>query len=292
MGLDYFDAKTLFEARLAGASFDRTLTIAHLSLKLHPAEVGALRRIHSRLPQRGIAPLAGYAQGDYCDQFLREFLGVSSLTVLDYSNYEGANRIQDMNQPVPDDLVGQFDAVIDGGSLEHIFNFPVAIANMMRMAKIGGRVFLKSPANNLCGHGFYQFSPELMFRVFAPENGFELVRVALLEFTYPTLELTPLRAVYEAVDPKAVGARAMLLTGIPVMMAVEARKTADVPLFSTAPLQSDYVADWSQRSAKRSRGAAEKVLRRLPASVQARILGWREKRRYSLSNRRFYKPVR
>ena len=54
-----------------------------------------------------------------------------------------------------------------------IFNFPVAIRNLMRMAKVGGQVFLTTPANNFCGHGFYQFSPELAYRIFALENGFE-----------------------------------------------------------------------------------------------------------------------
>jgi hypothetical protein len=31
-----------------------------------------------------------------------------------------------------------------------------------------------TPANNQMGHGFYQFSPELFFRVFSQENGYLL----------------------------------------------------------------------------------------------------------------------
>jgi hypothetical protein len=45
------------------------------------------------------------------------------------------------------------------------FNFPVALANAMKMAKIGGHFAARTPANNQCGHGFYQFSPGLFYRI-------------------------------------------------------------------------------------------------------------------------------
>jgi hypothetical protein len=61
--------------------------------------------------------------------------------VLDASPYEGADTIHDMNTPVPEAWHGRYDVVIDSGSLEDIFNFPVAIANlanMLRVARIRG----------------------------------------------------------------------------------------------------------------------------------------------------------
>ena len=60
---------------------------------------------------------------------------------------------------------GQFDVVYDGGTLEHVFNFPVALRNAMELLRPGGRLFtIHTCANNLCGHGFYQFSRELFYR--------------------------------------------------------------------------------------------------------------------------------
>lgn len=59
-------------------------------------------------------------------------LGASSITVLDASPYEGADTIHDMNTPVPEVWHGRYDVVIDSGSLEHIFNFSVAIANLAK----------------------------------------------------------------------------------------------------------------------------------------------------------------
>jgi SAM-dependent methyltransferase len=170
----------LWEARLSGVTFKDAVTVAHLSLFLHPAEVKFFQQSYrANLAQSLIKPLENYKFGDYSDGFLRDFLGVSSLSVTDISSYEGADIIHDLNEPIPENLHGRFDAVIDGGSLEHIFNFPVAIKNLMQLLKIGGSLYLAAPANNLCGHGFYQFSPELMFRVFTKENGFELRRIVL-----------------------------------------------------------------------------------------------------------------
>jgi 2-polyprenyl-3-methyl-5-hydroxy-6-metoxy-1,4-benzoquinol methylase len=53
--------------------------------------------------------------------------------------------------------------VFDGGTLEHIFDYPTAIKNCMKMVKPGGHLLLTTPANNWFGHGFYQFSPELFY---------------------------------------------------------------------------------------------------------------------------------
>ena len=51
----------------------------------------------------------------------------------------------------------------------------------MKMVKTGGHLMLFTPANNYFGHGFYQFSPELFYRVLSKENGFEVRRMVVLE---------------------------------------------------------------------------------------------------------------
>jgi len=45
-------------------------------------------------------------------------------------------------------MTGAYTTVIDGGSLEHVFNFPQAIANCMNMVAVGGHFIGLSPANN------------------------------------------------------------------------------------------------------------------------------------------------
>lgn len=53
-----------------------------------------------------------------------------------------------MNLPVPEVHKDSYTAVLDGGSLEHIFNFPVAIKNCMEMLKVDGQYLGITPVNN------------------------------------------------------------------------------------------------------------------------------------------------
>lgn len=295
MGLNYWEARLLWEARSRGVSFVDTLTVARLSLNLHPGEVAWLAAAHRRrFPNAEGTPLKSYQFGEYADDYLRSFAGASAVTVMDYSAYEGATVIHDLNQPVPEALCGKFDAVIEGGSLEHVFNYPVALASLMRLVKPGGTLFMSTPANNCCGHGFYQFSPELMYRVFSEANGFKVRRVVLVEGVYPSFELTSNRKAYEVRDPAAVGIRIGLVSQRPVMMLVEATKIREVVPFVSAPLQSDYVKVWKQADAKGPAGFAvrlKQMVDRLPRFIQSPLIGLRLRRLYSLSNRRFYKRI-
>jgi SAM-dependent methyltransferase len=297
MGIGFHDLRLMWNARQAGASFNRMLTIGRQSLCLHPAEVELLTAARARTTEGAVELPSGCLEfRARAEPFLRAFLGASSVEALDYSDYEGAHHVHDMNEPVPEAMVGRFDVVYDGGALEHIFNFPTAIANLMRMTKVGGRVFMSTPANNFFGHGFYQFSPELMFRVFAPENGFEIGTVQVVEARYPSPELTRNRTAYAVADPAVVHSRVGLLTKGPVLMLVEARKIEHKPLFARAPLQSDYVTTWSTaqagaKSAVQPRAWRSRVSGVLPHALRVMLMGWAQKRRYSLANGQFYRKV-
>jgi SAM-dependent methyltransferase len=301
MGIGYHDLRLMWNARQSGTCFDRVLTIGRQSLCLHPAELEQLVDTWARaLGHAPSLPAEHCAFGARAEPFLQAFLGAGSVEAVDYSDYEGAQHLHDMNEPVPEAMIGRFDAVFDGGALEHIFNFPVAVANLMRMTKVGGHVFMSTPANNFFGHGFYQFSPELMFRVFAPENGFEIRTVQILETRYPSPELSRNRTAYEVTDPATVHCRVGLLTKRPVLMLVEARKLEHKPLFARTPLQSDYVTEWSAARLAARRATPPPVPQRtwrsrasamLPWSLRAKLTGWAQKRRYSLANQDFYRKV-
>lgn len=287
----------MWEARLAGTPFTRMASIAHQQLFLHPGEVEALRADYRRHPAPPVTePLAGYRFGEYLDRFCREFLGVEQLDTVDYSDYEGATIVHDMNTPLPERHHAQFDAVLEAGSLEHIFNFPVAMANVMKLVKPGGLLFLSTPANNLCGHGFYQFSPELFYRVLSSENGFARPSCYFLEAASPWVELTPYRRVFEVADPKDVRKRVGLLSERPVMMLLVARKDRHVEPFATPPLQSDYTVAWEQSAGASPAPAAAAswrgdLLRKLPAGWRNWLLGLRSSRDYSFANQAFYRRL-
>lgn len=292
MGLCYPDMKLLWEAYLSGTSFKKTLTIGHQKLFLHKSEVEYFEReFASHSSGKRLESITEYSFGNFADDVLSELIGIEDMSVMDFSRYEGAGLIHDLNLPVPTELHGRFDAVIDAGTLEHVFNFPTAISNLMKMLKVGGRIFIATPANNQCGHGFYQFSPELMFRIFTEANGFAINRVLMFEADYPSIELSKNHVVYEVTDPAEVYSRVGIVGSKPVTMIVDAVKTADVPLFETPPQQSDYAAVWDGNAGKI--GAEESLARRIVRSLGLLpyAQGYRERQKYSFSNKRYYKKI-
>jgi SAM-dependent methyltransferase len=94
-------------------------------------------------------------------------LGFQEVVTLDYSEFEGASVLFDLNAAdVPAELNNRFDFIADHGTLEHVFHIPNALHNIFRMLKENGRVLISSPTSNFVDHGFYMFSPTLFFDYF------------------------------------------------------------------------------------------------------------------------------
>ncbi len=172
-----------------------------------------------------------------------DMLGAKTLHTFDASKFEGATHVHDMNQPIPAEWKEAYDVVCDVGTLEHVFNFPVAIRNCMEMVKPGGCFFAQTPANNYFGHGFYQFSPELFFRVLSPQNGFHVEHCV-------AVEQGPRRRWFAVTDPEAARARVTLINSSPVILFVWARRIEVKPLFQETPQQSDYAVAWADSTTK------------------------------------------
>jgi hypothetical protein len=239
MGFDRYSTRFVLLAKKKGVDLSRTLTLGRQELHLKKGELDLL------LQEVGVSLSAEQRQEvarqlPYADGLLKA-LGAETLTTVDASAYEGASVIHDMNTPIPDSLAGRFTTVIDFGTLEHIFNFPVAVRNCMQLLSVGGTFLSATTANNYLGHGFYQFSPELFFRVFSKENGFELETMYLCEEHYT-------RYWYQVADPAVVRSRVELRNSLRTQMLVRARKIGDVVPFATTPQQSDYAQElWQGR---------------------------------------------
>ncbi len=105
------------------------------------------------------------------DRAFWQVLADLDVTTLDVSTYEEADIICDLNQPLPAELEHRFDLIVDGGTLEHVFDVRQALMNINRMLRPGGRIIHMSPASNYLEHGFYQFSPTAFFDYYGT-NGF------------------------------------------------------------------------------------------------------------------------
>lgn len=233
MGIDIHNLNLLAHAQDQGVSFARTLAIGRQALHVEP------RLLEQHRLRRGLPALA---PTEWFEPLLTGWYGADEAHSVDASPYEGATLIHDMNQPWPSqhEARGHYDAVLDFGCLEHVFDFPTAWRNLVALTRTGGHILHALPANNLCGHGFYQFSPELFFNLYRPERGFELLSMFFAIHTEP-------RHWWRVANPLTLRRRVNLCNGHEVYLLVVARKLADLPA-GTPPQQSDYaMGEWKGR---------------------------------------------
>ena len=117
---------------------------------------------------------------EYSERIFTEYFGANSVDSIDNSEFEGANIIHDMNMSLKI-INKQYDTIIDFGTSEHIFNINQNLINISNLCKSGGRIIHCLPANNQCGHGFWQFSPELFFSLYTELNGYESTSLYLID---------------------------------------------------------------------------------------------------------------
>jgi hypothetical protein len=89
------------------------------------------------------------------DESFFRMLGAGRLTILDHSNYEGATLLIDLNNPIPSDLEAKFDFIVDGGTLDNVFNPAQALMNISRMLRPEGRIFTY---NIYSGNRYFPYS--------------------------------------------------------------------------------------------------------------------------------------
>jgi hypothetical protein len=238
MGLDFHGAEMLALARQQKMPMRTVLTLGRQDSLLTSSWLKHLKRVYD-------APVEdlGHKVEPHAEAFFKR-LGAETVDSLDFSDYQGCTICRDLNAPPPAQQPAQtYDLVYDGGTLEHVFHFPNAIANCMSLVKVGGHFMASLPADQWLGHGFYQFSPELFFRVLSPENGFQIVRIFLAE------NLLGRGRLVRVIDPAETGVRCLLQTRKPLVLLVWAQKVAEVKPFQSWPKQSDYQTRWEAAAA-------------------------------------------
>jgi hypothetical protein len=120
-------------------------------------------------------------------------LGVT-LDCVDITAARGFERIVDLNDPLPADMVGAYDLVFDFGTTEHCFNIAQAMVNGASALAAGGCIVHQGPLN-VFNHGFYNFNPTF-YADFYSQNGFEMLFLGGLSSTLtgPTMFDVPTAA--------------------------------------------------------------------------------------------------
>jgi hypothetical protein len=221
MGLDKTVIKFLISCNKR--YFGKTLLIGH-----------QMMFANQKISQTGILRV-----GEYSGPFFQDVLGASSVESIDISKYEGATYEHDLNKTLPRELFEQYDTVFDGGTLEHVHDVVTAMDNIAAACRKGGTIIHVLPANNFCGHGFYQFSPELFISRYQVQNGYldtEIYLASVLQSRY-----------WYRVTPPTDGTRVNLMSRYPVYILVKTRKN----FTGTKQIdvqQSDYQVKWESKA--------------------------------------------
>jgi hypothetical protein len=118
------------------------------------------------------------------------------------------------------------------------------------------------PANNMLGHGFYQFCPELFYRALDTKYGFKIKKLFLYEADWRNYWI-------ESPDPATVGQRLPLVNCRQTGLLMVAQKIADnVGTFSEIgwPQQAEYQQiEWKRKKAtdRKDQNPAKSFLRDL-----------------------------
>ncbi len=267
MGLDTNALNLLAFAKNQGADFRRTLSVGRAAVSMRDEDVAAFLRLFGRPDLAG--SVQRLTQSKYYEEILSEVFGATEQAAIDASRYEGASIIHDMNRPL--DSAQRFTAILDFGCLEHVFNFPVAIHNLIGLCEADGHILHYLPANNCCGHGFYQFSPELFFSLYSADRGFSGTRVFFVEWQDdPSVW-------FEIRSPAEMRRRVLVANHYEgYLLVITKRLATAVSPLDQPPQQSDYVETWKSDLAggvERQPGPAvtTAMLRPLKQSIKALV---------------------
>ena len=109
---------------------------------------------------------------DFSENLFRQLLNGDCVDSIDNSKYEDASIIYNLNLPYNPSKKYQY--IYDGGTIEHIFNIPQVIENVINMLDIDGLFVSVTCNNNFSGHGMYQFSPEFFLSSLNKKYGMEI----------------------------------------------------------------------------------------------------------------------
>jgi hypothetical protein len=119
-------------------------------------------------------------QGLVTDGSIFRALGNDRVRAIDVSDYEGAEIIHDLNLPLPPELKGICDFLVDGSTLDNTFNPATTLKNYADLVRPGGRMLLINAFSSF--DSAYVIMPPLWYFDYLIVNGFADVRVYVVVF--------------------------------------------------------------------------------------------------------------
>lgn len=114
------------------------------------------------------------------DAELFRLLGVPKILALDHSDYEGADIIHDLTKPIPENLRGRADFIVDGSTLDNVFDPAMVISNFSEMLRPGGRLMSVNMLSN--HHQPYAILPALWYLDYFTVNKFADCKIYIIVY--------------------------------------------------------------------------------------------------------------
>lgn len=188
---------------------------------------------HAEVALKSVFDETGYAEHPL------QVLGFGRVETMDYSPYEGAQHLCDLSKPVPAAYHDRFDFILDGGTIEHVFDVPQALRNVFAMLRPGGTFVSVNGFTGWPGHGLYQLQPDLVWAFWKHMAHCEVKRCI-------ALPADPDQAPFDLPDNKGSATRREYDRLVPqgrVSIYYEVLKTAESRLDGEV-LQADYETKW------------------------------------------------
>jgi hypothetical protein len=131
------------------------------------------------------------------DSQLFRCLGFDEVVSIDSSDFEGADVVLDLNtDEMPTSLRGQFDAVLDIGVMEHVFDIAQGFKNLHDMLRVNGRLIMFNPTIHGIDSCFFMLSPTL-FHDYFTANKYLIQTIKLLRHPEGYYHTAPLAEVID-----------------------------------------------------------------------------------------------
>jgi len=173
MGIDSVGLESILFAKKYVKNYDNMLMLARQGIHISKNMIDKILEKYNIKKNKNI-------YRPYSEELFKH-LQFNNVDSIDCSAYENATIIHDMNKPIVNSLKNKYDFVLDGGTIEHIFNTPQVCENISDLLKIDGIFLSITCNNNFSGHGIYQFSPEFFLSSFSEKYGMKIIDIFLAQ---------------------------------------------------------------------------------------------------------------
>jgi len=149
-------------------------------------ELGTPPRVQSQGLELDVWTRGAQAKRFISDRAFYSLFSDADYNCVDVTPYEGATLIANLCNPLPAEIEGQFDFIVNGSSLDNIFDPAMALRNLSRLLKPGGRIIHLERASR--AHNVYVAFALSWFHDYYAINNFEDCQAYLVQWDTNTVE--------------------------------------------------------------------------------------------------------